>query len=88
MLDFLALLRAPPQGMHATYDIVDVAHPANAALVAAVGEDILEPRSFYRKADRLAEYEAWVLRMQSERRAFLESYAVDADIIAATTGLA
>lgn len=25
VLDFLALLRAPPQGMHATYDIVDVA---------------------------------------------------------------
>jgi phosphoenolpyruvate carboxykinase (ATP) len=70
------------------YDIVDVAHPANAALVTAVGEDILEPRRFYRKAERISEYESWVLRMQSERRAFLESYAVDADIVDATTGLA
>jgi ATP-dependent phosphoenolpyruvate carboxykinase len=68
------------------YETVDVTHPANAGLVAAVGEDILAPRRFYAKADRLAEYEAWVLRMQSERRAFLESYAVDADIIDATTG--
>ena len=69
------------------YETVDVDHPANTALVAAVGEDILDPRRFYAKADRLSEYEAWVLRMQTERRAFLESYAVDADIVDATTGL-
>jgi len=66
------------------YEIVDVDDAANAQLVAAVGEDILEPQRFYAKADRLPEYHAWIARMKSERRSFLESYAVDADIVSAT----
>jgi phosphoenolpyruvate carboxykinase (ATP) len=70
------------------YEIVDVADPANAALVAAVGEDILNPQRFYAKQGRSDEYRAWVVDMKAGRRAFLESFDVDQDIIDATVGAA
>jgi len=44
--------------------------------VAAVGEDILEPRRFYTKAGRMDEYGVWVSRMKTERRSFLERYNI------------
>ena len=47
---------------------------------------ILSPRSFYAESGRLGEYEAWVQKMKTERRTFLTSYAVDADIIEAVVG--
>jgi phosphoenolpyruvate carboxykinase (ATP) len=69
------------------YNIVDVDAAENAALVAAVGEDILEPKRFYAKNNRMEEYVAWVSRMKDERKSFLESYSVDSDIIKATAAL-
>ena len=69
------------------YNIVDVEASENAALVAAVGEDILEPKRFYAKNNRMEEYVAWVSRMKNERKSFLESYSVDSDIVTATAAL-
>jgi phosphoenolpyruvate carboxykinase (ATP) len=66
------------------YDIVDVEHPANAALVELVPAEILEPRRFFEKEGRIDEYRAWVSNMKSQRRAFLERFAVDPKIIEAT----
>ncbi len=68
------------------YEIVDVDDPANAELLARVPKAILAPRTFYAEQGRLAEYEAWVASMKTARRAFLEQYHVDADIIAAVCG--
>ncbi len=68
------------------YEIVDVDAPENAALVAAVHGDLLEPRRLYAREGRLAEYDAWVARMKSERRAFLEKFGVDEHIIASACG--
>ena len=65
------------------YEVVDVNAPENAALLERVPAAILAPRTFYAEAGRLDEYEEWVARMTSERRAFLGQYSVDADIIAA-----
>jgi len=68
------------------YLVVDVAHPDNAALVAAVPDEILNPELYYRRRDRMGEYRQWVSQMKAQRRAFLESYAVDAAIIDAACG--
>ena len=68
------------------YDVVDVEHADNAALVEKVGLDILNPRRFFERQGRLDEYRAWVTTMKAGRRAFLDSYDVDDDIIAATIG--
>jgi phosphoenolpyruvate carboxykinase (ATP) len=68
------------------YEIVDVDHPGNAALVAAVGAEILNPVCFYAAHGKQALYRSWVVAMKTERRSFLESYDVDPAIIAATVG--
>ncbi len=68
------------------YDVVDVEAPENASLVAAVPVEILQPRRWYAAAGRLDEYRAWVQQMKSERKAFLEKYKVDRDIVEATVG--
>ncbi|NLY95028.1 MAG: hypothetical protein GXY23_13505, partial [Myxococcales bacterium] len=57
---------------------------ANAALVELVPAEILEPRRFFEKEGRIDEYRAWVSNMKSQRRAFLERFAVDPKIIEAT----
>jgi phosphoenolpyruvate carboxykinase (ATP) len=66
------------------YDIVDVDDPANAGLVELVPREILEPRRFFEGAGRGDEYRAWVENMKSQRRSFLERYAVDPKIVDAT----
>jgi phosphoenolpyruvate carboxykinase (ATP) len=68
------------------YNIVDVDHPANAALVASVPLQILEPRRYYAAEGRAAEYTAWTAQMKRERKDFLESWEVDPAIVAATVG--
>ena len=68
------------------YEVVDLEHPANAALLEAVGADILQPRGFFARSGRSDEYQAWVARMKEERRDFLASYSVDPEIISATVG--
>jgi len=65
------------------YEIVDVDDPRNADLVAKVGADLLQPRRFFDAAGRTDEYRAWVERMKEGRTGFVQSYDVDADIIAA-----
>ena len=68
------------------YLVVDVTHPDNAALVEAVPDEILNPVLFYSRRDRMDEYRAWVSAMKTQRRAFLESYAVDPAIVTAACG--
>jgi phosphoenolpyruvate carboxykinase (ATP) len=67
------------------YEVVDVSHPGNAALLEKVPEDILRPENFYKNTGRSREYTAWVDQMKTERRAFLKTYDVDASIIEAVT---
>jgi phosphoenolpyruvate carboxykinase (ATP) len=66
------------------YEIVDVDAPENADLVEKVPAEILEPRRFFAKQGREAEYNTWVSSMKTERRAFLQRFEVDAQIVAAT----
>lgn len=68
------------------YEIVDVDAPKNAALVSKVPKEILNPKLFYEKNGRAAEYRAWVEKMKQERRAFLEKYDVKRSIVAAVIG--
>ena len=65
------------------YEIVDIEHPDNADLVAAVGADILQPRGFFARTGKLDLYTDWVARMKTERTEFLRGYKVDEDIVAA-----
>lgn len=65
------------------YEIVDVDDPRNADLVAKVPVEILQPKRFYAAKGRMAEYDAWVAQMKKERKAFLEKFAVSAEIIQA-----
>ncbi len=65
------------------YEIVDVDDSANAALLAKVPAEILNPVLFFSKAGRMDEYRAWVEKMLQERREFLEKYAVDPVIVRA-----
>ena len=69
------------------YEVVDVDAPENAALVEAVGADILQPVRYFTRTGRLDVYRAWVDQMNRERRAFLQEYGVDADIVDATAGV-
>jgi phosphoenolpyruvate carboxykinase (ATP) len=68
------------------YEIVDVDAPANAFLVEKVPAEILEPRRLFEKQGRLDVYQKWVDTMKSGRRAFLEQYAVEKNIIDAVCG--
>ena len=68
------------------YEIVDTDAPENAALLARVPADLLEPRKMYARTGRADEHQAWVHRMKGERRTFLENYGVDSAIVQAVTG--
>ena len=66
------------------YLIVDVEAPENASLLNKVPAEILNPRIFYEKTQRMNEYREWVARMKKERREFLERYKVRTEIIKET----
>jgi len=66
------------------YDIVDLDAPENAALIEQVPADILNPAHYYGRTGKNALYRTWVREMKAQRRAFLQSYDVDAAIIEAT----
>jgi phosphoenolpyruvate carboxykinase (ATP) len=66
------------------YEVVDVDAPENRALLAKVPAELLQPRIFYEKNGRAAEYREWVARMKKERRDFLTKFGVDAEIIRST----
>ncbi len=68
------------------YEVVDVDHPGNAALIEKVPVAILCPARYYTESGRGAEYAAWVAKMKAERRAFLEKFGVGEAIITATCG--
>ena len=68
------------------YWIVDVDNPASAALLEKVPAAILEPRRFFADTGRMDAYEVWVKGMNEQRRAFLESFGVDAGIVTAVCG--
>lgn len=65
------------------YEVVDLEAPQNAALVAKVPAEILQPRRFFARTGRMQEYAAWVARMKQERTAFLQKYDVAPAIVAA-----
>lgn len=68
------------------YEVIDVDAPENKALLEDVPAEILQPRRFYEKAGRQADYQAWVATMKKERREFLEKNNVSAEIIKAIVG--
>jgi phosphoenolpyruvate carboxykinase (ATP) len=63
------------------YQIVDVEARENQALLKRVPDEILNPRLFYQRHDRLDEYRAWVDRIKEERRGFLERMGVGEEIL-------
>jgi phosphoenolpyruvate carboxykinase (ATP) len=65
------------------YELVDVDAPENAALLAKVPAEVLQPQRYYEAQGRSAEYRAWVEAMKRERAAFLRSHDVDEAIVAA-----
>ncbi len=65
------------------YEVVDIDAPENADLVAKVPAEILQPRRWFEKNGKQAEYRTWVARMHRERRKFLEKFEVDQAIIKA-----
>lgn len=68
------------------YEVVDLDHPDNAALVEAVGADILRPDTYYARTGRDEVYRAEVAQRHADRRAFLARFDVGSDIIAAVCG--
>jgi len=71
---------------HFGYEVVDLDHPDNAALIEAVGADILRPDTYYARTGRTEIYDEEVAKRHADRRAFLESFAVDPAIVAAVCG--
>lgn len=65
------------------YEVVDVDAPQNAALLDKVPAEILQPRRFFERTNRMDEYKDWVERMKKERKEFLQKYAVSPAIITA-----
>lgn len=66
------------------YEVVDCDASENAALLAKVPAEILEPRRFYEDKGRAGEYRTWVDQMKSGRREFLAKFKVAEPIIQAT----
>jgi len=71
---------------HFGYELVDIAATENALLLEAVPADILDPEAMCGRQGRSADHQAWVSQMKQERRAFLEGYEVDADVVEAVCG--
>ena len=65
------------------YEVVDVDAPENAALLALVPAEILQPRRLFAAQGRAGDHDAWVARMRRERREFLLRFGVDEAIITA-----
>lgn len=68
------------------YEIVDVDAKQNAVLLDKVPAEVLQPRRFFERTERMDEYRDWVMRMKKERRAFLEQYSVSTTIVEAVCG--
>ena len=68
------------------YEVVDVDAPENAALLALVPAEILQPRRLFAAQGRAADHDVWAARMRRERREFLLRFGVDEAIITATCG--
>jgi len=52
--------------------------------IAGVPAEILQPKRLYEAQGRLAEYQEWVTRLRSERRAYLEGFpGIDPEIVKA-----
>ena len=66
------------------YEVVDVDAPENADLVSKVPVEILQPKRYYEKEGRGADYDAWVKSMNEGRKKFLEGFEVASEIISAT----
>ena len=80
LTDAIAWKKDPDFG----YLIVDTDDPANAALLAKVPAEILEPRRYYAASGAMDIYNDWVSTMKTQRAAFLRRYDVDEAIVTAT----
>lgn len=67
------------------YQIVDVNAKENAELLKKVPKEILNPKIFFEKSGRGADYRAWVERMKKEREEFLNKFNVDKNIVDAVS---
>jgi hypothetical protein len=65
------------------YEVVDLEAPENADLVEKVPAAVLQPRTWFEAQGRMGDYQTWVTTMKEQRRAFLEKYGVDEEIVSA-----
>lgn len=78
-----AILQALSEGSITWVEDADFGYDV-AQEIAGVPAEILQPRKLYEAQGRLAEYEEWVKRLRSERRAYLEGFAgIDPEIVKA-----
>ncbi len=63
------------------YYIVDTTNPKNKELLKVVPEKILNPVKLFEEQNRMEEYQAWIKKMKTERKKFLQKYRVDEEII-------
>lgn len=63
------------------YEVVDIEAPENAALVALVPAEILQPRRWFEAHGKQEQYSSWVQRMHQERAKFLKKFEVAPEII-------
>lgn len=68
------------------YEVVDVDAEQNAGLLSKVPAEILQPRRYFERTNRMDEYRDWVVRMKKERKDFLEKYEVSSAIVEAVCG--
>ena len=55
-------------------DDFDYLLPTRLPGIAPEDEDLLHPRDRFRALSRMDEYDAWVTKVKTERRAFLQSF--------------
>ncbi len=63
------------------YEIVDVAAPENAGLLAKVPDEILNPLLFFARRGRMELYRQWVERIKEARREYLLRMGVEEEIL-------
>ncbi|MCD6578368.1 phosphoenolpyruvate carboxykinase (ATP) [bacterium] len=63
------------------YFIVDITAPENEELIAKVPVEILNPRVFFEKNNKMDVYKKWVETLNKERKEYLQSYNLPKEII-------
>ncbi len=63
------------------YFIVDIAALENAELISKVPKEILNPRVFFEKNNKMDIYKRWIATLNKEREEYLKSYKLPQEII-------